>query len=141
MNHMINKGVGSSFKLTVQERIIIHLSEYSRYMEELEVPFTLTQEGIAQSVGVVRSAIPRAIKKLISKNHVNEILAHVTNLTRRRKVYYLTREGLTSALELKNKLIVVKIKIKNLDGELDKPSPDAIKAMRLQRKLDRREHG
>ena len=108
---MALKSVMGSFKLTVQERILLHLGEHSKYVDQLEVPFALTQEGIAQSVGVVRSAIPRAIKKLISKNHVREELAHVNGLSRRRKIYYLTTDGLVYSSELKNKLYLTNIKI------------------------------
>ena len=100
-------GVFRSFKLTVQERIILHLSEYSKYLQQMEVPFSLTQEGIANAIGVVRSAIPRAMKKLILKNQVNETLAHVSGVTRRRKIYYLTTDGIIIAQDLKNKLSYV----------------------------------
>jgi tetratricopeptide (TPR) repeat protein/DNA-binding MarR family transcriptional regulator len=110
----INKS-SLSFKLTVQERILLHLNEYTKNIEQLEVPFALTQEGIAEGVGVVRSAIPRAIKKLISKEYVKEHLAHVNGLTRRRKVYFLTTDGIVQAMELKNKLLTLKIKV--IDNE------------------------
>ncbi|WP_455392268.1 tetratricopeptide repeat protein [[Eubacterium] cellulosolvens] len=114
---MVLNQMMSSFRLTVQERILLHLSEYRDSIEQLEVPFALTQEGIAQDVGVVRSAIPRAIKKLISKNQVREQLAHVNGLTRRRKIYYLTTDGLVHAVELKNKLFPLKIKVINEKNE------------------------
>jgi tetratricopeptide (TPR) repeat protein len=104
-----------SFKLTVQERILLHLNEYSKDVEQLEVPFALTQEGIAHGVGVVRSAIPRAIKKLILHEHVKEQLAHVHGLTRRRKIYYLTTDGIVQAISLKDKLSTLKIKVIDLE--------------------------
>ncbi len=110
-------GVGSSFRLTVQERILIHLSEYARFIDNIEVPFAITQEGIAQAIGVVRSAIPRAIKKLISDNKVKEILAHVTGVSRRRKVYHLTTDGLVSALNIKEKLSNLEIYLLESNGE------------------------
>ena len=106
-----------SFRLTVQERILLHLNEYSKYIDQIEVPFALTQEGIAESVGVVRSAIPRAMKKLMSKNQVKEVLAHVFGVSRRRKVYYLTMEGIMSAQEIKNKLLSKDIKLINEKNE------------------------
>jgi tetratricopeptide (TPR) repeat protein len=112
--------IGKTFRLTVQERIMIHLSDYSKYIDNIEVPFSLTQEGIAQAIGVVRSAIPRAIKKLISKNYVKEILAHVTGVSRRRKVYHLTTEGLISALGIKDKLQNIEINLIDLEDNLIK---------------------
>ena len=103
--------IKSSFRLTVQERIILHLNEFSKYVEHIEVPFDLTQEGIADAVGVVRSAIPRAMKKLITKNSINEKLAHVKGLSRRRKVYYLTTEGIMNAIDIKEKLFNMDIQV------------------------------
>ena len=116
---MIFMAIGSVFRLTVQERIILHLNEYSRYVEQIEVPFALTQEGIAQSVGVVRSAIPRAMKKLMSKELVREELAHVEGLARRRKIYYLMTDGLMSANNIKNKLMTMNIEIIDAKNSLD----------------------
>jgi tetratricopeptide (TPR) repeat protein len=115
---MEKNGVMNSFRLTVQERILLHLGEYSKFVDQLEVPFALTQEGIASVVGVVRSAIPRAIKKLISKAHVKEELAHVNGLSRRRKVYYLTTEGLIIAVNLREKLNAICIKLKTSDDKI-----------------------
>ena len=115
---MQKNNVMNSFRLTVQERILLHLGDYSRFIDQLEVPFALTQEGIASVVGVVRSAIPRAIKKLISKNNVKEELAHVTGLSRRRKVYYLTTDGLIIAVNLREKLNALNIKLKTSDDQI-----------------------
>jgi tetratricopeptide (TPR) repeat protein/DNA-binding MarR family transcriptional regulator len=114
---MTDKNAVTAFKLTVQERILLHLSEYSKYVDQLQVPFALTQEGIAESVGVVRSAIPRAIKKLISKDFAKEQLAHVDGLSRRRKIYYLTTDGLVQAMELKNKLLAFNVTLINSDNK------------------------
>lgn len=106
-------GVFRTFRLTVQERIILHLNDYSKYIEQIEVPFPLTQEGIADAIGVVRSAIPRATKKMILKNQIKEALAHVSGVTRRRKVYYLTTDGIIAAQNIKNKLLSMDMKVIN----------------------------
>jgi tetratricopeptide (TPR) repeat protein len=97
---------------------MLHLFSFKDFDEQLlEVPFGVTQEGVAKAIGVVRSAIPRAMKRLIEKGYVNEKVAHITELTRRRKVYFLTLEGLVEARNLFENLEKVKIKLKNLEDE------------------------
>jgi DNA-binding MarR family transcriptional regulator len=105
-------------KLTIEERILSHIREYSKYEHNLQAPFALTQDGIAKAVSVVRSAIPRSMKKLSDKGLVNEQIGHVEGVTRRRKIYYLTTEGLVRAQEITEKLERVNCHIKNQDGEV-----------------------
>ena len=45
----------------VQERILLHLLDYSDYKNSVEVPFALSQMGIANAVAIARSNVPRAI--------------------------------------------------------------------------------
>ncbi len=45
----------------VQERILLHLRDYVDYSERVEVPFALSQMGIANAVSIARSNVPRAI--------------------------------------------------------------------------------
>ena len=39
----------------VQERILLHLSDYSDFINSVEVPFALSQMGIANAVAIARS--------------------------------------------------------------------------------------
>jgi ATP/maltotriose-dependent transcriptional regulator MalT/DNA-binding MarR family transcriptional regulator len=106
------------FRLTVQEQIIVHLFSFKDFDDLLlEVPFGVTQEGVANAIGVVRSAIPRAMKRLIEKKYVNESVAHITALTRRRKVYFLTLEGLVEARRLVENLQKINVKMKNIENK------------------------
>ena len=45
----------------VQERILLHLRDYVEHAGRVEVPFALSQMGIANSVAIARSNVPRAI--------------------------------------------------------------------------------
>ena len=45
----------------VQERILLHLLDYSDFKDSIEVPFALSQMGIANAVANARSNVPRAI--------------------------------------------------------------------------------
>lgn len=105
------------FRLTVQEQIMVHLNEFKNFDEQLlEVPFGVTQQGVAKAIGVVRSAIPRAMKRLVEKGYVKEDVAHITNLTRRRKVYFLTLDGLIQTKKLIGNLEKLKVKVQDPEG-------------------------
>ena len=48
----------------VQERIMLHLRDYGDHRESVEVPFSVSQMGIANAVSIARSNVPRAIAGL-----------------------------------------------------------------------------
>ena len=52
----------------VQERILLHLLDYSDFKDSIEVPFALSQMGIANAVAIARSNVPRAIAGLQDQN-------------------------------------------------------------------------
>ena len=49
----------ANVKPGVQERILLHLLDYSDYKNSVEVPFSLSQMGIANAVAIARSNVPR----------------------------------------------------------------------------------
>ena len=62
----------------VQERILLHLRDYVDYAEKVEVPFAISQMGIANAVSIARSNVPRAISGMKESGHLIERQAHVT---------------------------------------------------------------
>lgn len=88
----------------VQERILLHLRDYSDYFEAVEVPFALSQMGIANAVAIARSNVPRAIAGLKDQGLLVERQAHVTGVSRKRKAYFLTESGIVLAEETWNRL-------------------------------------
>ena len=48
----------------VQEKVLLHLLDYADFKEKVEVPFALSQMGIANAVAIARSNVPRAISGL-----------------------------------------------------------------------------
>jgi len=90
---------------------------YTRYRGELQAPLDVTQDGIASNLGIIRSAVPRAVGSLINRNLVEENLAHIDGLTRRRKVYLLTDEGIMAARELLDEIGCIKVEVKE-KGEI-----------------------
>ena len=83
----------------VQERILLHLLDYSDYKDSIEVPFALSQMGIANAVAIARSNVPRAIAGLKDQGILVERQAHVKGVSRKRKAYFLTDSGVALANE------------------------------------------
>lgn len=94
----------STAKPGVQERILLHLLDYSDYKNSVEVPFSLSQMGIANAVAIARSNVPRAIAGLKDQGLLIERQAHVKGVSRKRKAYFLTDSGMTVAEETWNEL-------------------------------------
>jgi len=88
----------------VKERILLHLIEYAKYVDELEVPSAITQEGIARETGIDVPHFTQYVRPLIQEGLVRERTAHVKGVRRRRKVYDLTDRGKLSAVRLRDKL-------------------------------------
>ena len=101
----------------VQERIFLHLRDYADHSEKVEVPFALSQMGIANSVAIARSNVPRAISGMRDSGHLIERQAHVTGVSRKRKAYFLTEEGTKVADQIWSKVSEQKIKIIQPNGK------------------------
>ena len=87
--------------ITVEEAILLHLLDNSRYSPEDTAPMDLAQAGISRALGVRRSHISMSLDVAKSKDNVEEHLARVKGESRRRKCYYLTIQGKESAPNLK----------------------------------------
>jgi len=74
-------------------------------MDHYDVPFALTQMGIAENVLIHRAAAARGLNELKEKGLVVSHTKHVIRGKRKRKVYFLTEEGLQAAEELERHLL------------------------------------
>jgi len=79
--------------LTVGERILLHLSQFSKYQDEYDVPFDVSQDGIASALRISRAHAAIELKKLKESDDVAERLAHIRKGKNRRKVYFLSQRG------------------------------------------------
>ena len=86
--------------LTVAEKILYHLSQYIKSEDKYEVPFDVTQDGIAQSCGISRAHAAIELKKLREGEQIIEKLSHVRRAKSRRKVYFLTPDGKDKASKI-----------------------------------------
>ncbi|MDH7509111.1 MAG: hypothetical protein QHH00_06910 [Methanomassiliicoccales archaeon] len=79
--------------LTVAERIVLHLSQFSKFQDEYDVPMEVSQDGIASAIRISRAHAAIELKKLKETSEVIERLAHVRMGKTKRKVYFLTPKG------------------------------------------------
>ena len=100
----------------VQERILLHLRDYVDHAEKVEVPFALSQMGIANAVSIARSNVPRAISGLRDQGYLLEKQAHVTGVSRKRKAYFLTDDGAKLADDIWSKVGKQTVRVIGKDG-------------------------
>ncbi len=84
-------------QLSVNDRVLLHISRFATDIEPEEYPPDCTQAGIAVAVGISRTHVPRAVKGLMRDGLVTELTARVRGHERRMSVYTVSTEGLRAA--------------------------------------------
>jgi hypothetical protein len=79
--------------LTVGERIVLHLAQYSKYLDSYDAPLDVSQDGIAAALRISRAHAAIELKKLKDGGEVIEKLVHIKKGKTKRKVYFLTSPG------------------------------------------------
>lgn len=87
-------------QLSVNDRVLLHLSRFATDIPPKEFPPETAQAGIASAVGISRTHVPRAVKSLVKEGTVSELTARVRGHERRMNVYTLSPEGLQKADQL-----------------------------------------
>lgn len=103
----------------VQERILLHLRDYVDYADKVEVPFAISQMGIANAVAIARSNVPRAIAGMKESGHLIERQAHVSGVSRKRKAYFLTSDGVNLADDIWVKVSEQPVRLIHADGRAE----------------------
>jgi DNA-binding MarR family transcriptional regulator len=107
-----------AIKLTVNERILLHLRRYYTVQKEVEAPQAVTQKGIADAIDIRVTHVPRSVKKLEEDGLIYESVMHIKGIDKRRKAYFLTEKGMFSANELKRNLGERKVTFKDAQGDV-----------------------
>ena len=116
-------------KITVEDKILLHLFKNPIRPESFEAPMSLSQVGISKVIGVRRSHVSHAAKRLKDKDYIKEKIAHILGVKRRRKVYYLSPEGFEKAKKIHEKVEDTLITFINKDGEKSEQSIKHISRM------------
>ncbi len=88
--------------ITVGERIVLHLAQYSKHLNDFDAPFEVSQDGIGEALRISRAHAAIELKKLKEAGTVAERIAHIRAGPVKRKVYFLTEAGETKARNLKD---------------------------------------
>ena len=91
--------------VTIRERTLLHLSRFPNMNpnEIFNVPFDLTQDGIASILGISRAHASLELKKLKEAGRADDWLAHIKGIGSKRKAYYLLPDGFAEAEQLKKR--------------------------------------
>ena len=88
--------------VTVGERILLHLSQFSKHSDSFDAPPEVSQDGIAEALRISRAHAAIELKKLKEVEEVSERLSHIRRGPTKRKVYFLTEKGELRAKRLKD---------------------------------------
>ena len=121
----------ANISLTVKERILVHLLPYSRSLDRFHAPKEVTQEGIADGVGIRLNHVPRATKLMLKEEDISQEMGRVSGVSRRRKVYFLTEAGTMKAIKLRDGLLDLDVELIGKDGQVE-----AAKVSQVMERLD-----
>ncbi|MCJ2531150.1 MAG: AAA family ATPase, partial [Candidatus Thermoplasmatota archaeon] len=106
-------------QLTVKERILLHLFDFNRYVDEYEVPLEVSQSGIASAVGIRVHHATQYLRPLIEADLVEEGVRHIQRQARRRKTYFLSPRGRQEASSLRTSLFEEPVPFHHRSGKAD----------------------
>lgn len=112
-------------QLSVNERVLLHLSRFAADSPPEEFSPESTQVGIAEGVGISRTHVPRAVKSLIEDGQIEELRGRVANRDRRMSVYVVTPEGFRKAEEIWESVRTSPLSIRK-DGVLEEMEGKAL---------------
>ena len=116
-------------RLTVKERILLHLLPYGWSAEALEVPQAITQEGVAEAAWFSLRHFSQYLRPLMEEGLVRERRAHVEGVRQRRKVYGLSDRGKLTAARLREKVMAAPVRVRDRDRERTVTVADALSAV------------
>jgi tetratricopeptide (TPR) repeat protein len=104
--------------ISIQKRILLHLSEYIDSRDSFEVASAVTQQGIADAIGIRLEHVSRSLKRLVHEEYIHKRSAHIKGDYRRKKAYFLSNRGMRYAQEINDEYKPKKLLIRTTEGEL-----------------------
>jgi predicted transcriptional regulator len=108
------------FKISipVEKRIILHLLDYIKLRNTIEGSDAITQQGIAKATGIRIEHVSRSVKRIKTSGYVFVRSTYIKEINRHKKAYFLTKEGISYAKEIKSWFDKKSILIRTLDNEI-----------------------
>jgi DNA-binding MarR family transcriptional regulator len=97
--------------IPVEKRILLHLLPYNTQKYDYEIPYELTQKGIAVTVGACIAWVSIPIRKYVNEGIIYECKGRVNPNNRKQKYYFLTDEGKKYTQKIKSDLLKIQITI------------------------------
>jgi len=113
-------------RVTAKERILLHLLDFARQADAIEVPPELMQAGIADETGIDLRHFAQYIRPLVRGGLVRERTAHVKGNLHRRKVYGLTEIGRKRAMGIRDRLRSVVVRVQDASGSREATIADVL---------------
>ncbi|MGQ0796735.1 MAG: hypothetical protein ACT4OI_02550 [Methanobacteriota archaeon] len=105
----------TGWRLTVRERILLHLAERVPEGTEYRASEELTQAGLARAAGVAQKHVPQYVRSMADEGLVAERSARVEGSRQRKKAYFVTDGGRMEASRLRGELLDRQVEVE-LDG-------------------------
>ena len=112
--------------LTVQDKILIHLSRFRGYRDKIAVPEEITQQGISEAVMISRAHSSMELKRLKKKGLIVEKKAHAGGRAVK-KVYFPLPPGNRRVQEIMKDIEGRKVSIKTGEGILEMRGQEALR--------------
>lgn len=110
------EGSLSGSRLTVSDRILLHLFEQPSEPSEYEVRPEASGRGLAKAVGILPKHIAQNVRPLIAQGFVIERVVRVRGGRKRSKAYFLTPSARRGAARLRGDLHSLPVVIEAPDG-------------------------
>ncbi len=81
-------------KLRIEDKILLHLSDYRDFKGSGAAPKALCQDGMVEALSLHQPQVAKATKSLIKRGLVESKTTYVEDSPRARKIYQLTAKGL-----------------------------------------------
>ncbi|MGA1822736.1 MAG: hypothetical protein ACMUIG_09430 [Thermoplasmatota archaeon] len=93
----MNEGDNYIRRVSVENRILILLSENPGWEDKFDAPEIISQKGIARELSMRQNNVSRALTELSAKGLVNSKSSRIKGLQRKKRIYYLTESGTKTA--------------------------------------------
>lgn len=103
-------------RLTVRDRILVHLADFASAEREAQAPLDITQAGLARAVGIQQRHAPQYVRPLMAQGLVVERVRHVRGGRQRKKAYFLTQGGRVEAARLRGNILGQVLEVEDQEG-------------------------
>lgn len=108
----------AKLKPTVQRRILLLLSDHMDKIDDFEVPETITQKGIGRRIGLRQTHVSRALTELKREGLIESRSAHIKEVGRKKKSYFLTMKGQKDMIRYCEDISSRNVPLRDNEGQL-----------------------